>query len=93
MFNRQGEVIGIVSKILSRSGGFEGIGFAATSKMVRLLLSSESPSGREWKASWFRVTSPDCSTCRSQRVFGTTSCRRVSGLEIGDQTLHIPRLD
>lgn len=38
MFNWEGEVIGIVSNILSRSGGFEGIGFAATSKMARLLL-------------------------------------------------------
>jgi len=38
MFNRKGEVIGIVTSILSRSGGFEGIGFAATSKMARLLM-------------------------------------------------------
>jgi serine protease Do len=38
MFNWKGDVIGIVSNILSRSGGFEGIGFAATSKMARLLL-------------------------------------------------------
>ena len=38
MFNGGGEVIGIVTNILSRSGGFEGIGFAATSKMARLLL-------------------------------------------------------
>jgi serine protease Do len=38
MFNWKGEVIGIVSNLLSRSGGFEGIGFAATSKMARLLL-------------------------------------------------------
>lgn len=41
MFNWKGEVIGIVSNILSRSGGFEGIGFAATSKMARLLLEQE----------------------------------------------------
>ena len=38
MFNAQGEVIGIVSSILSRSGGFEGIGFAATSEIARSLL-------------------------------------------------------
>lgn len=38
MFNSKGEVIGIVSNILTRSGGFEGIGFAATSKMARILL-------------------------------------------------------
>lgn len=38
MFNYDGEVIGIVSSILSRSGGFEGIGFAATSNVSRALL-------------------------------------------------------
>jgi serine protease Do len=43
MFNRQGEVIGIVANILSRSGGFEGIGFAATAKMARLFLLERKP--------------------------------------------------
>jgi serine protease Do len=38
MYNYKGEVIGIVSSILSRSGGFEGIGFAATSNVARELL-------------------------------------------------------
>lgn len=38
MFNQKGEVIGIVSYILSRSGAFEGIGFAVTSNTVRSLL-------------------------------------------------------
>jgi serine protease Do len=38
MFNYRGEVIGIVSSILTRSGGFEGIGFAATSNVARALL-------------------------------------------------------
>ena len=38
MFNYKGEVIGIVSSILTRSGGFEGIGFAATSNVARDLL-------------------------------------------------------
>ena len=38
MFNMDGEVIGIVSSILSRSGGFEGIGFAATINIVKELL-------------------------------------------------------
>lgn len=31
MFNMQGEVIGIISSILTRSGGFEGLGLAVTS--------------------------------------------------------------
>ncbi len=39
MYNYKGEVIGIVSSILTRSGGFEGIGFAATSNVARELLS------------------------------------------------------
>ncbi len=42
MFNYRGEVIGIVSSILTRSGGFEGIGFAATSNVARSLLTERS---------------------------------------------------
>jgi serine protease Do len=42
MFNYKGEVIGVVSSILSRSGGFEGIGFAATSNVARDILTERS---------------------------------------------------
>jgi S1-C subfamily serine protease len=45
MFNMQGEVIGIVSSILSFSGGFEGLGFAATSGIAEELLTQK---GRIW---------------------------------------------
>jgi S1-C subfamily serine protease len=38
MFTMEGEVIGIVSHILSRSGGFEGLGFAVTTKVAQNLL-------------------------------------------------------
>lgn len=38
MFNMKGEIVGIVSNILSRSGGFEGIGFVASSNIARELL-------------------------------------------------------
>ncbi len=38
MFNMQGEVIGVVSHIISKSGGFEGLGFVVTSNMARRLL-------------------------------------------------------
>lgn len=38
MFNMKGEVVGIVSSILSFSGGFEGLGFAATSNIARDML-------------------------------------------------------
>jgi len=43
MFNMQGEVIGIVSNILTKSGGFEGIGFATTSNLTRKLLLETKP--------------------------------------------------
>jgi serine protease Do len=38
MFNLKGEVIGVVSYILSHGGGFEGLGFVITSNMARELL-------------------------------------------------------
>jgi len=38
MFNYEGEVVGIASYILSNSGGFEGMGFAATANVCRRLL-------------------------------------------------------
>ena len=38
MFNMHGDVIGIVSHIISKSGGFEGLGFVVTSNMARRLL-------------------------------------------------------
>jgi S1-C subfamily serine protease len=41
MFNMQGDVIGIVSHIASRSGGSEGIGFVVTSNLARQLLIDE----------------------------------------------------
>jgi S1-C subfamily serine protease len=41
MFNLAGEVIGVVSHILSRSGGSEGLGFVVTSNLARKLLLDE----------------------------------------------------
>jgi hypothetical protein len=35
MFNMKGEVIGVVCNFFSQSGGFEGLGFATTSKAER----------------------------------------------------------
>lgn len=45
MFNMEGEVVGIVSSILSFSGGFEGLGFAATSGIAKEILTQK---GRIW---------------------------------------------
>jgi serine protease Do len=38
MFNLDGEVVGVVSHIMSKSGGFEGLGFVVTSNLARKLL-------------------------------------------------------
>ncbi|MDE3118101.1 MAG: trypsin-like peptidase domain-containing protein [Nitrospirota bacterium] len=43
MFNMAGEVIGIVSHIISKSGGFEGLGFVVTSSVARRLLLEKNP--------------------------------------------------
>jgi serine protease Do len=45
LFNMKGEIVGIVTNILSRSGGSEGLAFAATSNTARRLL-------LEQKSSW-----------------------------------------
>lgn len=41
MFNMEGEVIGIASRIYTNSGGFEGIGFVIASNVARQLLMEE----------------------------------------------------
>ena len=46
LFNMKGEVIGVATNILSRSGGSEGLGFAVTSKAARQVL-------LEKKTFWF----------------------------------------
>ncbi len=43
MFNMNGEVIGIITSILSQSGGAERLGFAATSNVARQLLLDRKP--------------------------------------------------
>lgn len=43
MFNMKGEVIGIVSHIISKSGGFEGLGFVVTSEMAKRVLMEKNP--------------------------------------------------
>ena len=53
MFNMRGEVIGIVSHIISKSGGYEGLGFVVSSNMARQLMLEQRPF---WTgATWFRV--------------------------------------
>ena len=47
MFNMNGEVIGVVSNILTESGGFQGIGFASSSNITKELL-FEKKNNLEW---------------------------------------------
>jgi len=54
MFDMRGEVIGIVSHIVSRSGGYEGLGFVVSSNMVRKLVLERRPF---WSGvTWFRLS-------------------------------------
>ena len=54
MFNMQGQVIGIVSHIISKSGGFEGLGFVVSSNMARQLMLEKRPF---WSGvTWFRAS-------------------------------------
>jgi S1-C subfamily serine protease len=54
MFNMRGEVIGVVSHIISKSGGYEGLGFVVSSNMVRQLMLERRSF---WSGiSWFRVS-------------------------------------
>ena len=43
LFNLNGEIMGIISNIMSRSGGSEGLAFAATSNTARRLLLEQKP--------------------------------------------------
>ena len=43
LFNEQGELIGIVSHILSEGGGFDGIGFAVATNAAKKILFDQSP--------------------------------------------------
>jgi len=56
MFNMKGELIGVVSSILSFSGGFEGLGFAATSNIAKEILLQR---GRIWLGSEALLMSPE----------------------------------
>ncbi len=93
MFNMQGEVIGIVSFILTESGGFEGIGFAATANMAKRLMESKSTwAGIEGHllnaelCQFFNV--PQKGAVLVQRLAQDSPLRRV-GLKAGYKTINI----
>src|SRR5207245_10434606 len=54
MFSMRGQVIGMVSHIISKSGGYEGLGFVVSSNMVRQLLLDRRPF---WSGvTWFQIS-------------------------------------
>ena len=61
MFNMAGEVLGVVSHIISKSGGFEGLGFAVAANVATRRASGCATSGgparsspMAWPRSWQR---------------------------------------
>ena len=52
MFDMQGDVVGLVSIILSRLGGFESIGFAVASNTARRILVERPPWSGMRGSSW-----------------------------------------
>jgi S1-C subfamily serine protease len=60
MFNMDGEVIGVVSHILSKSGGSQGLGFVVTSNMARREMLEKRPfwsglDGFQLNAAWAAI--------------------------------------
>ena len=56
MFNMAGEVIGVVSHIISKSGGSEGLGFVVSSRTIRELLLEARP---YWTGAEFHTLTPE----------------------------------
>src|SRR5499433_3908951 len=68
MFDMHGHVIGIVSHIISKSGGFEGLGFVVTSNMARQLMLETRPF---WSGvTWFKVSGELAEYLNLPQAFG-----------------------
>jgi S1-C subfamily serine protease len=65
--------VGVASHNISRSGGFEGLGFVVTINLAKRILLEGGRSGAGWPGSWSRATSPRRSMCRSPT--GSSSSR------------------
>lgn len=99
MFNMKGEIVGVVSHIMSQSGGFEGLGFAVTSNKARRLLFEERSmwSGLEGKAITGEIAQvlnvPQPAGVLVERVAERSTASRLGlrggtlAARIGDETL------
>lgn len=79
LVNTKGEVIGINTAIFSKSGGYQGIGFAVPSNMARLVMNQLIQRGKVTRG-WLGVTIQEITPELSQK-FGLT---RANGALIGD---------
>ena len=79
LVNIRGELIGINTAIFSRSGGYQGIGFAVPSNMVRLVMEQLEKKGRVTRG-WLGVTIQELTPDLSQK-FGL---KNSTGALVGD---------
>jgi len=79
LVNIRGELIGINTAIFSRSGGYQGIGFAVPSNMVRLVMGQLEQKGKVTRG-WLGVTIQELTPELSQK-FGLKSSK---GALVGD---------
>jgi serine protease Do len=83
MFNLAGEVVGIVSLILSQSGGSEGLGFAVTSNLAQRLMIARKGfwsgiDGLLLSGEWVRVFNiPQAAGLLVQRVADNSPASRI----------------
>lgn len=81
LVNIKGELIGINTAIFSRSGGYQGIGFAVPSNMARLVMNQLVERGKVTRG-WLGVTIQELTPELAQQ-FGLTS---TEGALVGDIT-------
>jgi serine protease Do len=79
LVNIRGELIGINTAIFSRSGGYQGIGFAVPSNMVRLVMGQLEQKGKVTRG-WLGVTIQELTPELSQK-FGL---KQSKGALVGD---------
>jgi serine protease Do len=85
LVNVRGELIGINTAIFSKSGGYQGIGFAVPANMVRLVMDQLEQKGKVTRG-WLGVTIQELTADLSQK-FGL---RDAKGALVGDITKGSP---
>ncbi len=88
LVNLKGEVVGINTAIASRSGGFQGIGFAIPSNAAKFVYQQLKSSGKVTRG-WLGVSIASVSEPRYQdvaRSFGYTDLTGVLIKQVGEET-------